>query len=133
MLVLVLHSELSRGRHFAVLCELASLNNCQGWLSVDSENYGLAILAKCKAPSVWKLALLQDKDLHTGVLEAIKQNSTRGDIVNFPYHRAGRHVTPLQDGSVMVCPAVTGSYKLESDCNEPRPCQVCTFCLPVLR
>lgn len=106
---------------FEALCELAALTNCQGWLSVDSENYGLAVFAKCKAPSVWMLALLQDKDLNTGVLPALTQSSKRGGIVNFPYHRGGYHVTPLRDRSVTVCPAVTGSYKLESNRNEPRP------------
>jgi hypothetical protein len=116
---------------FVGLTELAALPNCQGWLSVDSDNYNQAILAKCKAPAgVWKLALLQDKDLLPEVLPALTETASPGEIVNFPYHRGGHHVPPLRDKMLTVCPAVTGGYKLQTDKNAPRPCQLCTFCLP---
>lgn len=40
----------------------ASLDNCQGWLSADLDNFEQAILAKSKSPqSGWKIALLQDR------------------------------------------------------------------------
>ncbi len=116
---------------FAALTELAALPNCQGWLSVDSDNYNQAILAKCKAPAgVWKLALLQDKDLLPEVLPALTETASAGEIVNFPCHRGGHHVAPLRDRVLTVCPAGTGAYKLQTDRSLPRPCQLCTFCLP---
>jgi hypothetical protein len=113
---------------FLSLTELAALPNCQGWLSADGDNYGQAILAKCKAPSVWKLALLQDKDLAPEVAPALVKGG--GEVVNFPYHRGGHHVVPLRQKGITVCPAVTGAYKLESRSDVPRPCQQCAFCLP---
>jgi hypothetical protein len=116
---------------FAALTELAALPNCQGWLSVDSDNYNQAILAKCKdSAGVWKLALLQDKDLLPEVLPALRDNVSGAEIVNFPVHRGGHHVAPLRDKILTVCPAVTGAYKLQSDKNVARPCQLCAFCLP---
>jgi hypothetical protein len=115
---------------FVALTQLASLQNCQGWLSVDSDNYEKAILAKCKAAEVWKLALLQDKDLPQEVLPRLRESVSASEIVSFPYHRGGHHIEPLRDKVLTVCPAVTGGYKLQSDKNVPRPCQLCTFCLP---
>jgi hypothetical protein len=114
-----------------VLTELAQLENCQGWLSIDSDNYTQGILAKCKTPAgVWKIALLQDKDLFPEVIPAIDQVAKPGEVVNFPYHRGGHHVVPRRDSVLMTCPAVTGSYKLKSSREVLRPCQQCTFCLP---
>jgi len=116
---------------FAALCELAALPNCQGWLSVDSENYTEAILAKCKTPAaIWKLALLQDSDLHSGVIPAFEALGGNIDIVNFPYHRGGRHTEPVQHSMLTVCPAAIGSLALKSQKNTLRPCQTCAFCLP---
>ncbi|MBX9941697.1 MAG: hypothetical protein K2Y32_20700 [Candidatus Obscuribacterales bacterium] len=116
---------------FAELTKLASLPNCQGWLSVDSENFEEAILALCKAPSgVWKLALLQDKDLHSGIIPAFESLEARVDIVNFPYHRSGRHVEPVRHSMLTSCPAVVGSLALQPQKDSLRPCQACTFCLP---
>lgn len=70
---------------FAELTKLASLPNCQGWLSVDSENFEEAILALCKTPAaVWKLALLQDSDLHSDILPAFESLEAQVDIVNLP-------------------------------------------------
>jgi hypothetical protein len=115
---------------FTALTRLASLQNCQGWLSVDSDNYEKAILAKCTAAEIWKLALLQDKDLPQEVLPRLRESVGASEIVSFPYHRSGHHVVPLRDKVLTVCPAVTGFYELQSDKNAPRPCQLCTFCLP---
>lgn len=112
------------------LSELATLPNCQGWLSVDSENYAAAIMAKCKQPGVWKLALLQDQDFDNDILDDVVATSKRGEVVNFPYHWGGRHVVPLKHKGVTVCPTVTGVYKLSSNASQPRPCQACAFCLP---
>lgn len=129
----------------AALTELASLPNCQGWLSVDSDNYAAAILAKCKTPpGVWKFAILQDKNFDPEVLVEIvgsvgnsaidssKNKSASGEVVSFPYHHGGRHVVPLRHKGLTVCPAVTGAYKLQTDVSLPRPCQSCAFCLPSL-
>jgi hypothetical protein len=114
-----------------ILTGLAQLENCQGWLSIDSDNYTQGILAKCKTPAdVWKIALLQDKDLFPEVIPAIDVVAKTGEVVNFPYHRGGHHVVPRRDSVLMTCPAVTGSYKLKSSREVLRPCQQCTFCLP---
>ena len=111
----------------AALTILASLPNCQGWLSVDSENYAKAILAMCNSPvGIWKFALLQDKDLDVEIASTI--TSAGAVVVNFPYHHGGRHVIPLKEG--MTCPAVTGSLSLQANKDKARPCQLCSFCLP---
>lgn len=116
---------------FAELTKLASLPNCQGWLSVDSENFEEAILALCKAPAgVWKLALLQDSDLQAEVIPALESLEAEVDIVHFPYHRGGRHVEPVRHSLLTPCPAVVGGLALNPQKNSVRPCQACTFCLP---
>lgn len=116
---------------FDSLTRLAALPNCQGWLSIDSDNFEAAILAKCKAPaSVWNLALLQDADLDEGLLPALMSMEEPVDIVNFPYHRAGRHVEPVRNNVLTHCPAVVGGLSLKSSKDVARPCQSCTFCLP---
>ena len=77
----------------AALTELAQLENCQGWLSIDSDNFSQGIAAKCSsAKNVWKIALLQDKDLDIEVIPALNETATSGSVVSFPYHRGGRHV-----------------------------------------
>ena len=121
----------AEGALFDRLTELASLPNCQGWLSADSDNYTEAIIAKCKNPGgVWKLALLQDKDLDAVVLPTLAEGAGPAEIVNFPYHRGGKHVVPIKQKGVIVCPAIDGKYKLEASNSVARPCQVCAFCLP---
>ena len=116
---------------FAELTKLAALPNCQGWLSVDSDNFEEAILALCKAPAeVWKLALLQDSDLHSSILPAFEALEKEVDIVSFPYHRGGRHVAPVRHSLLTLCPAVTGSLALKAQRDVLRPCQTCAFCLP---
>lgn len=118
---------------FAALTDLAALKNCQGWLSLDTENFEAAILAKCQAPAgIWKLALLQDDsaEIKTAIIPALKIGATTGQVVSFPYHRSGRHSEPVKLNPLTICPAVTGKYPLQTDQNAPRPCQSCTFCLP---
>jgi len=116
---------------FESLTKLAGLPNCQGWLSIDSDNFEQGILAKCSAPAAaWKLALLQDKDLNADVVPAIAQVAVAGDVVSFPYHHGGRHVEPVRDKILNVCPAITGALTLKSRADVVRPCQACAFCLP---
>lgn len=113
------------------LTELAALSNCQGWLSIDSDNYREGIFAKCMAPaSVWNLALLQDKDLDVEVVPALQDLDEPQQVVSFPYHRGGRHVEPIRANALTLCPAVVGGLTLKTSKEVLRPCQSCTFCLP---
>ncbi len=118
---------------FNALTRLASLSNCQGWLSIDNDNYktGIKCLAKDKL-NVWKLALLQiEADLlPNNLLNMLRDNVNSGEVVSFPYHNKGRNVKVLEDPILNVCPAVTGIYKLQADKSLKRPCQLCEFCLP---
>jgi hypothetical protein len=115
------------------LTELVSLPNCQGWLSLDSENYKQG-LATYEAYPGWKLAVLQQavKDMPAEMLPAITKSARAGagDIVSFPYHHGGRHVEPMVDEGIVVCPQVLGAYPLVTDKDLPKPCQQCRFCLP---
>lgn len=95
------------------IAELASLENCRGWLSIDSENFEPGLLAYAQQPDVWELALLQEDE-----------------VVSFPVHRGRYHAQPVKHRSLFTCPAVLGIYKLESNVRKPRPCQSCSFCLP---
>lgn len=116
---------------FQALTELAGLPNCQGWLSIDSDNFEQGILAKCNSPlGVWKLALLQDRDMSLEVVPAISEVAVAGEVVSFPYHHGGRHVEPVRDKVLNVCPAVTGGLTFKSRADVVRPCQACAFCLP---
>jgi hypothetical protein len=65
-----LHADL-----FAALTQLSSLSNCQGWLSIDSDNFRSGLLAYAKYPGIWKLALLQEDEhqLHRRLLPALEQ------------------------------------------------------------
>lgn len=117
---------------FEELCKLAALPNCQGWLSLDAENFSEGIAAFYKKPGLWKLALLQDNQdsLPLELLPRIEPQVTAGNIVNFPYHAGGYHVEPIKDECVTTCPQVVGSYPLERSRLKLKPCQACTFCLP---
>lgn len=116
---------------FAEMTDLAALPNCQGWLSIDSDNFREGILAKCQAPaSIWSLALLQDKDLDFSVVSTLGELEDSVDIVSFPYHRGGRHVQPIRHDALTLCPAVVGGLSLKSSKDVLRPCQSCNFCLP---
>lgn len=117
------------------IVQLASLPNCSGLLSIDSENFDTGLLAFAKHPGVFKLALLQQKenDLDPDLLPAIEKNVKQGQIINFPYHHGGRHVKPLVEAPLTNCPQITSDVlPLVSNKYEPKPCQSCAFCLPVL-
>jgi hypothetical protein len=119
------------GDVFDGLTELAALPNCQGWLSVDSENYDQATLALCKSPAaIWKLALLQDSDLHSEVIPSFEGLEFDVDIVSFPHHRNGRHAEPVRHDLLTLCPAAMGHLALKAQKDSLRPCQTCAFCLP---
>jgi len=113
------------------LRELVALPNCQGWLSVDSENYLMGLAAYQRFPN-WKVAILQQApaEMPDDMMPAITDVVPFGDIVSFPYHHGGRHVEPIVDEAVVVCPQVMGVYELESSKHLPKPCQLCRFCLP---
>jgi hypothetical protein len=113
------------------LTELVALPNCQGWLSLGRDNYRQG-LAAYKAYPGWKVAILQqaERDMPEEMLPAITEAVPFGNIVSFPYHHAGRHVEPMLDEKIVVCPQVMGVYPLETSRHLPKPCQQCRFCLP---
>jgi len=116
---------------FESLTRLAALPNCQGLLSIDSDNFEQAILAKCMSPAgVWNMALLQDSDLNSELVPALSAIEDDVNIVNFPYHRNGRHVAPVRSNLLTNCPAVVGGLELKASKDVVRPCQLCSFCLP---
>jgi hypothetical protein len=117
---------------FEAMTKLASLANCQGWLSIDSENYDSGLLAYAEKPGVWKLALLQEEpgQVAEHLLSELSAATRTGEVVSFPYHRGSYHAEPVQQPGVLTCPAVVGVYKLESNSRKLRPCQACSFCLP---
>lgn len=116
---------------FKSISDMASLPNCQGWLSLDAENLSQALLAKCKYPSAnWKLAILQHAELDVEILQTAVAGTPKSDLVNFPYHHGGRHIDPLSQRFVTTCPAVLGDLHLTNRAGEARPCQLCTYCLP---
>ena len=82
----------------AALSELASQPNCQAFLSIDSENFEQGLRAFAKYPGIWKLALLQqdEEELSPELLPALQEQVQPGQIISFPYHRAGYHVTPIE-------------------------------------
>jgi hypothetical protein len=116
---------------FEELTELASLPNCQGWLSVDTENYEAGLLAYAQGRGVWNLALLQEEEENIEeMLPELTAKAGAKKIVSFPFHRGGYHVKPVQNAALFTCPAVVGVYKLEPNPSQLRPCQACSFCLP---
>ena len=116
---------------FEALTKLAALPNCQGLLSIDSDNFEQAIMAKCKSTAgAWNMALLQDSDLNSELLPALSAMEETVNIVNFPYHRSGRHVQPVRSNLLTNCPAVVGGLSLKSSKEVLRPCQSCNICLP---
>lgn len=119
-------------RLLSALSELAAQPNCQGWLSIDSENYVAGLKAYVQEPRVWKLALLQEPEdkLPLELIPAIRKHATQGNVVNFPYHRGSYHVEPVQAEPLTTCPQIIGAYALERARRKPKPCQSCTFCLP---
>lgn len=117
---------------FDALTELASLANCQGWISIDSENFAAGIIAYAQAPGVWKLALLQEERdaLDEQLLPELAAVAQAKNVVSFPFHRGGYHVEPVADAGLFTCPAVVGVYKLQPNASKVRPCQACSYCLP---
>jgi hypothetical protein len=117
----------------AVLSELASEENCQGFLSIDNDNFEQGLLAFSAYQGVWKLALMQqDQDqLSAELMPAIRDQVRSGEIINFPYHRAGQHVLPLKAEPLTNCPQITtNAYPLQTNRAMPKPCQSCSLCLP---
>lgn len=118
---------------FEILTSLAAEPNCKGWLSLDRDNYSEGIIRYCEAPSgIWSIALLQEKEelMPSEVIPYLTCFTRAGDLLSFPKHHAGRHVTPMKANNLVVCPQITGSYKLEPAPNVAKPCQSCGHCLP---
>lgn len=117
----------------AVLSELASQPNCQGFLSIDNDNFEQGLLAFAAYPGVWKLALMQHQQelLSPELVPAIQKQVKHGEIINFPHHRAGQHVVPLKAEPLTNCPQITtNAYPLQTSLSLPKPCQLCSLCLP---
>lgn len=117
---------------FVAMTELASLPNCRGWLSVDSENFKSALVAYAMRPDIWQLALLQEEQEHlpSDSLPALREVAAPKHVVSFPVHRGRYHAAPIADKTIFSCPAVLGLHKLEPSSQKPRPCQSCSYCLP---
>jgi hypothetical protein len=116
-----------------VLSALAIQPNCQGFLSIDNDNFEQGLLAFSSYPGVWKLALMQHEQdqLSAELIPAIRDLVKHGEIINFPYHRAGKHVQPLKVEPLTNCPQITtNAYPLQTNRSEPKPCQSCSLCLP---
>ncbi len=117
----------------ATLSELASEPNCRGFLSIDKDNFEQGLLAFASYPGVWKLALMQQSkdELPDRLIPAIQRRVKPGEIINFPYHRAGRYVQPLKAEPLTNCPQITTSaYPLTTSRSQLKPCQSCSLCLP---
>ena len=117
----------------AVLSELAALENCSGLLSIDTDNFNEGLRAFASYPGIWKLALLQQDEalLPPELMPAIKANVRAGEIINFPYHQGSRHTKPLVAAPLTNCPQLTTkSLPLQKSRSLPKPCQICSLCLP---
>lgn len=114
------------------LLRLASESNCQGFLSVDRDNYEVGLAMYERAPEVWGLAVLQEKPSEESAAfhRRIRELPRSAKVVNFPYHHGGRHVEVAPDLDCFTCPQVLGVYGLEADPSRPKPCQLCGYCLP---
>lgn len=116
-----------------VLSALAGQSNCQGFLSIDNDNFEQGLLAFASYPGVWKLALMQHQQelLSPELVPAIQEQVKHGEIINFPYHRAGQHVKPLKADPLTNCPQITtDAYPLQTSRSVMKPCQSCSLCLP---
>lgn len=117
----------------AILSELAAEPNCQGFLSIDTENFERGLLAFAAYPGVWKLALMQqdEDDLDPNLIPALQAQVAPGQIISFPYHRAGHHAQPLKVEPLTHCPQITTTaFPLQTNRALPKPCQACALCLP---
>lgn len=123
-----------QSRLLDALSELARQANCRGFLSIDNDNFEQGLKAFAKYPGVWKLALLQldERELAPELLPALKDKLKPGQIINFPLHRAGRHVDPIKAEPLLThCPQiVTRAFPLQTDKSVLKPCQSCSICLP---
>jgi hypothetical protein len=102
-------------------------------LSIDNDNFALGLRAFAAYTGVWKLALLQEdiRDLAQDLLPAIQENVSAGQIISFPYHRAGHHVIPLKREPLTLCPQITTTaFPLQTSKSIAKPCQLCSLCLP---
>lgn len=120
-------------RLLEVVSELAKQSNCQGFLSLDSENFEQGLQAFARYSAVWKLALLQQDqaELSADLLPALKQTVSAGQIINFPYHRSGYHVKPIKSRVLTHCPQITtDAFPLQRNRSALKPCQACALCLP---
>lgn len=116
----------------AALVELAKLPNCQGWISLDRENFRQGLRLFGKHPGVFKLALLQEEEylMPRELMRKLSATVKTQELVSFPRHRGGRHVKEMRIKNATVCPQVLGAFELVTSFNLPKPCQSCAFCLP---
>lgn len=115
------------------LSALAAMPNCSGLLSIDRDNFNEGLLAFARYPGIWKLALLQEPEskLPPDLIPAIQAQLDLGQIINFPYHYGPHRTKPLQVAPLTQCPQVTTkTLPLQTDRHLPKPCQICTLCLP---
>jgi len=111
---------------------LAGEPNCKGWLSLDRENYELGIKRYCQAEKdVWQFSLLQEDPANQSCqwIDAVTDRADAA-VISFPKHHGGRHVQPVLNPGLQVCPQVLGHFQLENRSNFAKPCQLCNFCLP---
>lgn len=116
---------------YKLLSRLAALPNCQGWLSIDADNWMAGITTYRNAPQgLWKLALLQTPDLPEGLLTALRNLAKQTDVINFPMHHGPRHIPALAGEPVMNCPEILGAFERTRGRESLRPCPRCQICLP---
>lgn len=113
------------------LTKLAELANCQGFISIDADNWmrGITCYRQDKA-NIWKLALLQTPELPDGLLASLRIIATQTDVVNFPLHNGPHHIEPLHGEPLMNCPSILGAFPLADARFMVPPCQRCQICLP---
>jgi hypothetical protein len=117
----------------AALSELAAEPNCQGFLSIDNDNFEQGLHAFAAYPGIWKLAFMQQKEdeLSGLLLPALKKTASMGDVISFPVHRGGHHVKPIWTEPLTICPQITtNAFPLQSSRAQIKPCQACRLCLP---
>lgn len=117
----------------AGLAELATETNCQGFLSIDTDNFERGLLAYAAYPGIWKLALMQqdEQDMSPDLIPALQSHVQSGQLISFPYHRSGHHVQPLKVEPLTHCPQITtNAFPLQTNRSLPKPCQACALCLP---
>lgn len=118
---------------YRLLMRLAAQPNCQGWLSIDADNWMAGVGTYRSAPKgLWKLALLQTPDLPDSLLSALRKLATKSDVINFPLHNGPHHILPLKGEPVMNCPEILGAFTRSRGRESLRPCPQCQICLPAL-